>query len=331
MTELLDSNFDDHLDPEEDIFAQFEVLGVRRGFDNIVDQQKSYLRTDRDHVTLALRSAVKNLFAMEEVGPDESLLEIGCGIGYFRSLVPPQFRDNFLHTDPSLEALGEAKKLYPDAKFKMIDAMRMQGIPSRSVNRVFALNLLNYVSPSRRKRILDEVDRVLKPGGTFFALSDLQPNPRSILPTLAKEANIPLQHAGISTMHFNGSCYVKAVDEREGSGFAQAFGGSPTNSKKSYVPMGPYLSEKVLHPLFQRHFSKSEFVGIVGRSPLPLLTPACLVRMNTYARLYDVLGSSKFLNTYSRIIDSESEVQGERFPHLRRLEIAIIQMNKGVK
>ncbi|MCX6733283.1 MAG: class I SAM-dependent methyltransferase [Candidatus Peregrinibacteria bacterium] len=304
---------------------------------NIVDEQRSYLITDRNDVALALRAAVTNLFKEEKVKPNESLLEIGCGIGYFRSLVPPKFHNSFLHTDPSELALAEARKQYPDGMFARMDAMRMDTIRSGSVDRIFGMNVFNYVSAAHRKRILDEALRVLKPGGALYALSDLQPNDRSILPELAKEANIPLRYVGTSKVHSNGVTYVKATDRREGSGYASAmssmFGMLDGEEDGRYVATGPYLAEKVLHPVFQRRFSQADVCGIIGVGPAPLLAPACLVRTNTYARVYDVLSQSRssVFRAFARYIDSDVELSGYRFPNLRRLEIAAIQINKGVK
>jgi len=331
------------LTPEEDDldlvdpYEAFWRAEKDRKSGNIVDEQRSYLVTDRNDVALALRAAVKNLFDVEKVKPNESLLEIGCGIGYFRSLVPQKFHDSFLHTDPSELALAEARKQYPDGVFARVDAMRMDTIRTGSVDRIFGMNVFNYVSAAHRKRILDEALRVLKPGGALYALSDLQPNDRSILPELAKEANIPLRYADASKMHSNGVTYVKAVDRREGSNYLSAMsdmlGMLDDNGGGRYVPTGPYLAEKVLHPVFQRRFAQADVYGIIGVGPAPLLAPACLVRTNTYARVYDVLKQSRssVFRALAQYIDSDEELSKYRFSNLRRLEIAAIQMNKGVK
>lgn len=326
--------------PEEDgfdlidPFEKFWRAMKDRESGNIVDEQRSFLTTDRDDIALALRAAVKNLFEIEKVNPRESLLEIGCGIGYFRSLIPRKFHSGFLHTDPSELALVEARKQYPDGTFERVNAMRMGTIRSKSVDRIFALNVFNYVPAAHRKRILDEVLRVLKPGGALYALSDLQPNAHSILPMLAKEARIPIRYAETSKMYSNGVVRVGVVDRRKGSGYSSAMGamlGGGDDIRRVYT--GPYLAEKILHPLFQRRFSQAEIAEIIGAGPAPLLGPACLVRTNTYARVYDIMSQSpnRLFRALARYVDSDEELQKYRFPNLRRLEIAAIQMNKGVK
>lgn len=300
---------------------------------NIVAQQRSYLESDRKYVHAALRNAVKNLFSQEGIKTSENLLEIGSGIGFFSTLVPGKFRKNILQTDPSQEALDEAKKQYPEGNYRRLDACAMYAIPSSSVDRVFGLNVLNYVGESRRKRIVQEAHRVLKPGGAFYALSDLQPNENSIVAALAREAGIPLAYAKTSTQNRKGIQYVAAIDTRVetplSAGILSMLGGGD----RQYHPTGIYFSENVVDPLFRQYFVESEVGGIVGSGSMPILWPACLVRQNTYARIYDVLSRSpsRLMKKNSRHVDFENEIEKARCGKLRRLELAVIEMNKGVK
>jgi len=112
----------------------------------------------------------------------DRVLEIGCGTGLFTRKVYQQTKASITATDISEELLTEAKKLLPDAEFKIDDAMNLS-FPDQSFDVVFGSSVLHHLD---MEKSVKEIFRVLKPGGRMvFA------EPNMINPQILIQKNIP--------------------------------------------------------------------------------------------------------------------------------------------
>lgn len=94
----------------------------------------------------------------------ENLLDLGCASGYYTSY----FSKNAIETfgvDPNPEFIKEAKEKYPKINFK---ASKAEALPFKNnfFDAVLLLDVLEHVEDD--KKTIDEVYRVLKPGGILI-------------------------------------------------------------------------------------------------------------------------------------------------------------------
>ena len=94
----------------------------------------------------------------------EKILDLGCGNGRLLEL----FKDKnieYVGIDNSEKLIAIAKKLHPDAKFQVADALGLP-FPSGYFDKIYSIAVLHHI-PSKELRLqfLKEAERVLKPGG----------------------------------------------------------------------------------------------------------------------------------------------------------------------
>ena len=95
------------------------------------------------------------------------MLDIGCGGGrtsfYFHRWTQP-----YLGLDYSEAMIRQCKDSYSDVHFQQGDVRELTGIDDNRFDLVlFSFNGLDYISHEHRLKGLQEVSRVLKPGGLF--------------------------------------------------------------------------------------------------------------------------------------------------------------------
>jgi ubiquinone/menaquinone biosynthesis C-methylase UbiE len=107
-------------------------------------------------------------FFQRFVGEGAVVLDLACGFGEFSRFIRAG-RKLALDANPRVAAL-----LPPDVEFLAGDAGDLSMLPEGSIDVCFASNLFEHL-PDRAAmdRVLDEVRRVLRPGGRFVAM---QPN-----------------------------------------------------------------------------------------------------------------------------------------------------------
>lgn len=94
------------------------------------------------------------------------VLEVGCGSGYGAQLLASLGPRAYLGLDFMPEQVALARKRLPAASFIVQDAADMQDVPSASQDTVVVFGVLHHIP--EWKAVLDEIARVLRPGGEVF-------------------------------------------------------------------------------------------------------------------------------------------------------------------
>ena len=139
---------------------------------------------------IALSGETADFFAGYKVGklahwlPDlasrpAAVLDYGCGDGLMTSRVPRHFpRAAISGVDSSSKSIERALKRYPGIAFNCVQDSRLP-FADGSTDLIFASGVFHHIPFAEHRPRLDEIFRVLKPGGAF-ALFELNPfNPFS--------------------------------------------------------------------------------------------------------------------------------------------------------
>jgi len=144
-------------------------------FDNYA---QSYREVHRENVRLSGEPpeyfAEHKLSCLERagVGPDQRLLDYGCGTGTLLGLSSARFR-NVAGFDPSHESLALAREQAPRATFYTEE----EAIPDAAFDVAILSGVLHHVPPGERARVVSRVAAKLAPGGRLFVFEHNPYNP----------------------------------------------------------------------------------------------------------------------------------------------------------
>lgn len=105
-------------------------------------------------------------FLFDEAKEGEKVLDIGCGNGRFSTHLE---HTDYTGLDFSERMIEEARARFPERNFIVGDALSLP-FEDNSFDRVYSIAVLHQI-PSKEYRIraLEEMKRVLKPGGHLYA------------------------------------------------------------------------------------------------------------------------------------------------------------------
>ncbi|MEO8146600.1 MAG: class I SAM-dependent methyltransferase [Bacteroidia bacterium] len=119
---------------------------------------------------------------LAKVKKGDKVLEIGCGTGLFTRKFYNATKADITAIDISEDLLEEARKLLPEADFKVDDAMHLS-FKDNTFEVVFGSSVLHHLEFDAS---LNEIIRVLKPGGRMIFAE-----PNMINPQILIQKNIP--------------------------------------------------------------------------------------------------------------------------------------------
>ncbi|MBA2613915.1 MAG: class I SAM-dependent methyltransferase [Bacteroidetes bacterium] len=97
-----------------------------------------------------------------------NILDIGIGGGRTTAYLVSICK-NYIGIDYSKGFVETVKTKFPNADIRLIDARDLSAFENNTFDLVnFSFNGIDYVSLDDRKKILSEINRVLKPNGVFF-------------------------------------------------------------------------------------------------------------------------------------------------------------------
>jgi len=91
------------------------------------------------------------------------LLEIGCGVGRGTEILMDT-AESYTAVDKNKDLLGELSLKYKDAKFIYSNVPPFDGIEDNSFDSIVSFHVIEHIPD--HKKFIEEIHRVLKPGGT---------------------------------------------------------------------------------------------------------------------------------------------------------------------
>jgi len=113
---------------------------------------------------------IQSAFLQIEIGKINTVLELGCGIGFVSSYLAETYNYNVYGTDYDAEQIQLANKLHPKyahLHFQVEDAIKLS-FEDSSIDLVFSQNVFHHIP--RWKDAIKEISRVLCSGGYFIWL-----------------------------------------------------------------------------------------------------------------------------------------------------------------
>ena len=123
---------------------------------------------------LGMGSVHRQLVDQARIQPDQKILEIGCGTGNLAILVKRLHPGaEVVGIDPDPKALARAqRKARREALSVQLDRGFAEELPYPDAffDRVLSALMFHHLGPEEKEKTLDEVRRVLKPGGSLHLL-----------------------------------------------------------------------------------------------------------------------------------------------------------------
>src|SRR3989344_2355970 len=99
--------------------------------------------------------------------PNDKVLDLGCGNGRLLDLLRDK-KINYIGVDNSAALITLAQKRYPAADFRIGDALKIS-FASNYFDKIYSVAVLHHIpSEELRLEFLEEVKRVLRPGGLLI-------------------------------------------------------------------------------------------------------------------------------------------------------------------
>ena len=128
-------------------------------------------------VFLRIKAEHMIALAQERLGPlsDRRLLDLGCGVGLMHQHLGRAF-GSITGTDLDDDAVDAARSSNPSVQYERFDGKRLP-FADESFDAVSATNVLHHVPPCDRYALLEEVSRVIRPGGVCLIAEHNPLNP----------------------------------------------------------------------------------------------------------------------------------------------------------
>lgn len=104
---------------------------------------------------------------LRRVGPDDAVLEVGCGLGEQARWFSTRCR-RFTGIDISEEVLTLRDQLPDNVELRIVDAVNLAPFADGSFDVVFSSQLVEHLHPEDVPVHMAEVARVLRPGGRYL-------------------------------------------------------------------------------------------------------------------------------------------------------------------
>ncbi|MFW5885133.1 MAG: class I SAM-dependent methyltransferase [Patescibacteria group bacterium] len=111
-------------------------------------------------------------FIHKYIAPKGKLLDFGCGNGRLLEMIKSyDLRLDYTGVDLSEQMIGIAKNRYPEGNFLVLSKENELPFNEEEFQTVVSIAVFHHFTPSMAKGALQEMNRVLKPGGRVIATS----------------------------------------------------------------------------------------------------------------------------------------------------------------
>lgn len=125
----------------------------------------------------------RNMLVAASLRKNSQVLNLGAGAGYLEEFVWHKFGNsiNWVGTDFTHQTLTDLARKYPSYSFKKTGLLKLP-FADNTFDYVCLLEVLEHIAPSETFRIVHELYRVLKPGGTAIVSVPLNEGLESMMP-----------------------------------------------------------------------------------------------------------------------------------------------------
>ncbi len=153
-------SFDDYVDSyEKEIQSSIGFIGQDHNF---------FIKVKANRI---IEIAGKNFSDLGEL----KILDIGCGIGLIDKLLAPYFQ-NLYGVDVEDGVVSHAKAYNPGVRYELYNGSILP-FEGGVMDIVFAINVMHHVPPEKWMSFVDEMYRILKPGGMAIVFEHNPLNP----------------------------------------------------------------------------------------------------------------------------------------------------------
>lgn len=169
--------------------------GEKLALESLGQKRQPFEPLLRDVVAAVLHAAGPRVVSQAAEGEqtavqaDATWVEVGCGLGQLRSLLPPECARQVTHTDVSEWLVRGLLDKFPDARALAADVNRLP-FEAGSVDAI--LGLCAFDSFPDAARAAHEIARVLRPGGRFIHFLDAATNIEPVLMHLVANGRLAL-------------------------------------------------------------------------------------------------------------------------------------------
>jgi SAM-dependent methyltransferase len=167
---------------------------VKNEYDRAFMERMAQAYVDQTPWTEIRLAAVRDLV---EPKPGDRVVDLGCAAGAITHFLT-SFGCEVVGVDSEPLAIEAATDLFPDLRFELADVTRLP-FDDDSLDKAVAADLVEHLDDATFAGMLDEVKRVLVPGGT---LSLYTPNPRHLVERMKAHDLVLAQnptHIGLRT------------------------------------------------------------------------------------------------------------------------------------
>jgi ubiquinone/menaquinone biosynthesis C-methylase UbiE len=134
------------------------------------DEARRLILNDADPVAFERAGRADAERLGELIGPDDVVLDLGCGIGRVARYVAPRCRELWAVDASEAMLEGARRRLAdaPNARFARCDGTRIPAIPDAAVDAAYSLITLQHLEREDAFALLRELRRVVRPGGRAF-------------------------------------------------------------------------------------------------------------------------------------------------------------------
>ena len=153
-----------------------EFDAYRTNYSDAVNDSISFSGLDVDFFTRAKAVRLVDLFDRMIAAPNSlSVLDVGCGVGSYHSLLRGKI-GQISGVDPSSECIAEARKNNPDVKYKVYDGDILP-YGDGEFDASFAICVMHHVPQAKWSQFSSELARVTRPGGLVVLFEHNPYNP----------------------------------------------------------------------------------------------------------------------------------------------------------
>jgi SAM-dependent methyltransferase len=163
-----------------------EFDGYTANYNEEINKALSFSGMDIDFFARVKNDYLIDIIEARLGGADKvNLLDVGCGIANAHKQLVGRV-GKLSGIDVSGESIAAARQTNPGVRYEVFDGIYLP-FADRSLDAAFAVNVFHHVPIAQRPALVDDIRRVLRPGGLFaiFEHNPLNPVTRHIVNTCA--------------------------------------------------------------------------------------------------------------------------------------------------